>query len=114
MIKRIDTNARLSHLVIHDGVAYLSGQVATTTAADIRAQTLEVLAKLDRLLALANTDKAHILSASVWLTDMAHFDAFNARWEDWVPAGTAPARACVQSQLANPACLVEIALTAAI
>jgi enamine deaminase RidA (YjgF/YER057c/UK114 family) len=36
----------------------------------------------------------------------------NAEWSAWLPAGMAPARACVEAVLADPRWLVEIMITA--
>jgi len=44
---------------------------------------------------------------------MADFEALNEVWDNWVPAGEAPARACVQAQMASPELLVEISVVAA-
>lgn len=111
MIKRHHTNARMSQIVEYPAsatVVALAGQVAGDRDADIRGQTADVLAKIDRLLAEAGTDKGRLVSAQIWLAHAADFDAMNTVWDAWVPAGTAPVRACVESRLADPALKVEI------
>jgi len=113
-IKRHETNQRMSQVVVHGGVAYLAGQVPDDVKADIGTQTEQVLAKIDRLLALAGTDKSKLLSATIWLTDMRYFPEMNAKWDAWVPAGAAPARATVQAALASPEIKVEIGIIAAV
>jgi enamine deaminase RidA (YjgF/YER057c/UK114 family) len=45
---------------------------------------------------------------------MAHFPGMNEVWDEWVAAGHTPPRATVEAKLANPACLVEICITAAL
>ena len=57
-------------------------------------QATEILTRIDALLASAGIDKTRVLTANIWLSDAAHFDAFNAVWDAWVPAGHAPTRAC--------------------
>jgi enamine deaminase RidA (YjgF/YER057c/UK114 family) len=47
------------------------------------------------------------------MKDLAHMDALNAAWEDWLPLGGAPARTTVQANMVSPQCLVEITLIAA-
>jgi len=112
-IERLGTTARYSDAVIHQNVVY-TVEVPATDAVDVATQTREVLAGLERQLAAAGSSPAHVLMATVYLTDMADYAAMNAVWDAWVPAGTAPARACVQvSALAMPGWRVEIALTAA-
>ena len=113
-IKRIETGARMSQAVIHNGIVYLAGQVGKP-GTSVTEQTREVLAQIDRLLAEAGSDKTRILSAQIWMADMANFAEMNAVWDAWVPAGTAPARACVQvGRLASPGWRVEIAVQAAV
>lgn len=112
-IKRFETGARMSQLVVHNGIAYLAGQVGNP-GESVTDQTREVLAQVDRLLALAGTDKTRILTAQIWMADMADFAEMNAVWDAWVPAGNAPARATGESALATPEYKVEIIVTAAI
>jgi len=112
-IERIDTGSRMSQAVLHENTVYLAGQVAADFAADITTQTQQVLAKIDDLLGRAGTDKSNLLSATIWLTDMADFSAMNGVWDAWVSAGNCPARACVEAKLAHPDIAVEIAVIAA-
>ncbi|MGH7287335.1 MAG: RidA family protein, partial [Myxococcota bacterium] len=71
------------------------------------------LAQLDRLLAEAGSDKRKILSATIWLSDMRHYDALNAAWDAWLAPDAKPARACVEAKLAFPQYWVEIQVVAA-
>jgi enamine deaminase RidA (YjgF/YER057c/UK114 family) len=113
-LQRFDVGARISHIAIHNGVAYLAGQIASDMSADVRGQTAQVLSAIDALLARAGTDKTQILRAEIFLTDIADFAAMNAAWDDWVPAGHAPPRATVEARLAMPELKVEIVVTAAV
>lgn len=113
MIQRYDSNNRLSHAVVHNGFVFVAGQVADDTSADVQGQTEQVLAKIDALLAKTGSSRSRILSASVWLPDIANFSSFNTVWDAWIPHGEAPARACVESRLANPLLSVEVAVIAA-
>ncbi|SAL85343.1 endoribonuclease L-PSP [Caballeronia arvi] len=111
-IERLQTNARMSQVVVANGVVYLSGQVPDSAGAAIDVQATEILTRIDKLLASAGIDKARLLTANVWLSDPKHFDGFNAVWDAWVPEGNAPTRACVTSILMKPGLDVEIAVTA--
>ena len=44
---------------------------------------------------------------------MADYDAMNAVWDNWVPEGTAPVRACISARLANPGYRIEAVVVAA-
>ncbi len=110
-IKRFETGPRMSQAVVHNGTVYVAGQVAK--GATVKDQTTAVLKQIDSLLAAAGTDKAKILSATIWLVNMGTFAEMNSVWDPWVSPGNTPARACVESKLATPEYLVEIAVICA-
>jgi enamine deaminase RidA (YjgF/YER057c/UK114 family) len=115
-IKRLHVGPRMSQAVIHGGIAYLAGQVASNAKGkSVGEQTKDILSAIDSLLKEAGTSKANLLTATIWLTDMSTFADMNAVWDGWVSAGNTPARATVQSPaLAAPGYDVEIMVTAAI
>jgi enamine deaminase RidA (YjgF/YER057c/UK114 family) len=100
-------------MVVHGSTIYLAGQVADDLNGDIATQARQVLARVDRLLAEAGSDKSRILSATIYLPDMADFAAMNAVWEAWVVPGQPPARATVQAKLAAAGYRIEIQVIAA-
>lgn len=112
-IQRLRIEKRYSEIVIHNGTVYLAGQLADDYAGDIRAQTRETLASIDRFLAEAGSDKSHILSVTIYLKDMADYAGLNAEWDVWVAEGNAPARACVEAAMYDPRVLVEMTVVAA-
>jgi enamine deaminase RidA (YjgF/YER057c/UK114 family) len=114
MVQRFDTGPRLSEMTVHNGTAYLAGQVPTDASADIAGQTRQVLAQIDALLERAGSDKSKILMAQIFIVDLADFPGMNAVWEQWLPQGHAPARATVQAKLARPEWKLEIVVTAAV
>lgn len=114
MIQRFDVGTRLSEMAIHNGVVYLAGQVAEDATQAIGGQTQQVLGEIDALLARAGTDKSKILRAEIFIKDLQDFEAMNRVWDAWVPEGNAPPRATVQANLARPAWLIEIVVTAAV
>lgn len=111
-IERLHSGPRMSQAVIHGGIVYLAGQVAAP-GEDATAQTRAILASIDELLAEAGTDKSHLLTAMVWLADMADFAAMNLVWEEWIGGANAPTRATGEVRLATPDYRVEIIVTAA-
>jgi enamine deaminase RidA (YjgF/YER057c/UK114 family) len=104
----------MSEMTIHNGTVYLAGQIAEDGSQDIRGQTAQVLAAIDKLLTEAGTDKAHILRCQIFIKDLADFAAMNEVWEDWVAPGDAPPRATVQANLARPEWKIEMVVTAAL
>ncbi|GLC37041.1 hypothetical protein PLESTB_001398000 [Pleodorina starrii] len=113
-IQRFDCGARLSEMVIHNGTVYLAGQVPEDVSVDAKEQTASVLKQIDELLARAGTDKTRIISAQVFLRDLADFPQMNEAWDAWVASGHAPTRATVEAKLADPGWKVEIVVTAAL
>jgi enamine deaminase RidA (YjgF/YER057c/UK114 family) len=103
----------LSGAVEYGNLVFLSGTVPDNLEGDIRAQTANVLSKIDATLATAGTDKSKILSASIWVTDIRNRDAMNEAWIAWMDPQNPPARATVEAKLADPRWLVEIAVIAA-
>lgn len=112
-IQRFDVGPRLSDMAVHNGTIYLAGQVPSDPTLDMAGQARDVLAQIDALLARAYSDKTRILLAQIFIADMGEFDAMNAAWDAWVPAGHAPPRATVQAKLGDPRWKLEIVVTAA-
>ena len=112
-IERKHVGPRMSAAVVHNGLVYLAGQVADDASEDTAGQTRQILATIDRLLAECGTDKTRILTAQIFLADIADFAAMNGVWDAWVPQGHTPARATVEAKLAAPKYRVEIVVVAA-
>lgn len=110
-ITRIETSARMSKIVKHNGVAYLCGQVGAGD--NVGDQTRDCLSRVEALLETAGSSKDQILQAIIWLADMNDFAEMNAVWDAWVPTDAAPARACGEAKLARSELKVEIIITAA-
>jgi enamine deaminase RidA (YjgF/YER057c/UK114 family) len=114
-IRRIGVGPRMSAAVIHGHTVYLAGQVADKSAgASVAEQTREILGIVDGLLAQAGTDKTNLLSATIYLPDIATFADMNGEWDKWVAPGHTPARATVEAKLAAAKYTVEIACIAAL
>jgi len=115
-IERRHAGKRLSDAVVFtpgsERLVYLAGQVADDPKANMAGQTRQVLASIERLLAEVGSDKSRILSATIYLPDMADFPTLNAVWEQWVIPGQTPARATVEAALAHPDYKVEIQIVA--
>lgn len=109
-IQRIHLGPRMSQTVIHNNTIYLSGQIGQ--GEDITAQSKDMLTNVDTLLQEVGSNKSKILSATIWLSDMANFDAMNKVWESWIDPQNPPTRACGQSQLASPSLLIEVIVVA--
>ena len=111
-IIRTEPNQILSKAVEYHGFVYLQGTTAKDLGKDIKGQTAEVLAQIDQVLEIHGTDKTRLLQAQIWVKHIADRAAMNEIWTAWLPANGAPARACVEANLADPRILVEIMVTA--
>ncbi len=112
-ITRHEVGPRMSRVVEHNGTVYLAGLTADDHAAGITTQTTQILNKIDNYLETAGTNKSKLLSAQLWISDMALFADMNAVWDAWIDPTNPPVRACVQSPLARPEILLEIKVIAA-
>lgn len=94
------------------GWAVATSQVDTD---DVQEQTASTLARLDEILEQMGTDRTRLLSATIYLTDIAQKDAMDRAWTAWIGDDPAhwPQRACVQTGLAAGH-LVEIVLLVAV
>ncbi len=111
-IVRTEPNKILSKAVEYHGFVYLQGCTAKDVSKDIKGQTAEVLAQIDTILETHGTDKTRVLQAQIWLKDIRDRDAMNELWSAWLSKDGAPARACVEANMADPRILVEIMVTA--
>ena len=113
-IERHDIGPRMSKAVVHGNTVYLAGIVSDEPKGkSVTEQTKSILAQIDGFLAKAGTNKTKLLTANIWITDMANFAEMNAVWDAWVSPGNTPARATVEAKLAAPDYKVEIMVTAA-
>ncbi|MBI1202459.1 MAG: RidA family protein [Rhodopseudomonas sp.] len=113
-IERHEVGPRMSKCVVHGNTVYLAGIVANDPKGkSVAEQTKDIVGQIDGLLAKAGTDKSKLLSANIWVADMATFAEMNSVWDAWVVAGQTPARATVEAKLATPDYKVEIMVVAA-
>ncbi len=114
-IKRLGDVNSIADATIHNGVAYLAGEVAEDPVpSSVYEQTRKVLAQLDASLKNAGSDKTRILRMQIFIADMSTFDEMNRAYGEWVPPGHAPARATVEAKLYDPRWALEIVTTAAV
>jgi enamine deaminase RidA (YjgF/YER057c/UK114 family) len=101
-ILRTDSSDIFSRAVEYHGFVYTQGLVPRDADAGLAEQVVDVLAQIDEVLEVHGTDKTRLLTAQIWLKDIADRATLNAAWAAWLPEGGAPARALVQAVLADP------------
>lgn len=101
--------------VIAGGVVYCSGQIALDPSSgamvgdgDVEAETRQVLANLQAVLAAAGCGPRQVVRTTVFLTDLADFARVNALYAELFGEGVSPARACVQVAALPKGARVEI------
>ena len=113
-ITRIETDPRRSRAVVYNGMVFVGGMTADDRRQDITGQTQQTLAKIEGYLAKAGTDKSRLLTAQIWVKDLARdFEAMNEVWNAWTAPNSPPTRATAQAEMGAPDVLVEIIVTAA-
>ena len=112
-IKRADPGPRMSKAVQHGNTIFTMGHVATDRTGDIKAQTKNVLERLENTLEGIGSNKSKLLSVTIYLADMKEFSLMNEIWDEWVDPIHAPTRTTVQAALATPEIRVEMTAIAA-
>ncbi len=101
--------------MVYNGIVYLAGVTAEDRSQDAQGQTRQALARVEKFLALAGTDKSRLLTAQIWLKDIKDdFAAMNEVWDAWTAPNASPTRATAQCDMGAPDVLVEIIVTAAV
>jgi enamine deaminase RidA (YjgF/YER057c/UK114 family) len=111
-ITRHESSSIYSKVVEANGFVFTAGIVADDVSDEVSGQTRQILAEIDRVLALTGTDKSKIVQATIWLSHIKARDDMNKVWIAWTGGRDLPARACVEAKLADPRMLVEIAVVA--
>ena len=100
-----------SRAVVHEDLILTVAVAPDPVTPSMYEQSVKALARIDESLALCGSDKSKILSAIVYITDMARKNEMNRAWDDWVDKDNAPMRACIGVTL-EPPHIVEIVVTA--
>jgi len=100
-----------SRAVVHDDLVLTVAVAPEPVTPSMYEQSAKALARIDESLAMCGTDKSKILSAIVYITDMARKSEMNRAWDEWVDRGNPPMRACIGVEL-EPPHIVEIVATA--
>jgi enamine deaminase RidA (YjgF/YER057c/UK114 family) len=111
-IVRHEPSGIFSRVVEANGFVFTAGIVADDPKQDIKGQTQQILASIDKLLKLAGSDKSKIVSATIWVSDIRLRDPMNEVWNVWTGGKNLPGRACIEAKLADPRMLVEIGVIA--
>lgn len=98
--------------VEHNGIVYVGGTTCDDESLDMAGQTRETLAKIDKYLAEAGSDKTKLLSATIFVTDLNMKPEMDKVWKEWVSPEQLPTRATVGVADLGDKTLIEIVVTA--
>ena len=111
-IKRAQPNTPgRTRRVEHGDIVYCV-MTADDKSDTMKGQTAQALAQIDEHLAAAGTDKSRLLTATVYISDMARKGEMDETWLAWVDPKNPPALACLGVTLHGTA-QVEFVLSAA-
>ena len=100
-----------SRAVVHGDLVLTVAVAPDPVTSSMYEQSAKALARIDESLALCGSHKSKILSAIVYIADIARKEEMNKAWDEWVDRANPPMRACLGVDLEHPH-LVEIVVTA--
>ena len=113
MIQR-HIRTKINHRVVeHNGVLYFGGLIADDVGKDMKGQTAEICAKIDKLLAEVGSSKDKLLTAMIYISDFGQKDGMNEAWLEWMPAEHLPTRATIGVAELGKNVLIEVVVSAA-
>lgn len=102
----------MHRVVEHNGIVYVGGTTCDDESLDMAGQTREIMAKIDKYLAEAGTDKTKLLSATIFVTDLNMKPEMDKVWKEWLDPSLLPTRATVGVADLGNTTLIEIVVTA--
>ena len=112
MVQRSLQTPIMHRVVEHNGTVYVGGTTCDDESLDMAGQTREILAKLDRYLAEAGTDKSKLLTASIFVIDLGKKPEMDAVWKEWLAPENLPTRATVGVADLGGDTMIEIVVSA--
>lgn len=108
-IHRSEPYAGIMHLAVaHGDKVHLAGIVADDLAADMEGQMRDVLRQLDELATAQGLDRTRVLSATIYITDMADKPAMNRAWQSFFDPAHLPTRATIGVADLGPGVRIEL------
>ena len=112
MIQR-HIQTRINHRVVEaGGILHFGGLVADDFTLDMKGQTAQICAKIDKLLAEVGSSKEKLVTAMLYITDFDQKEGMNEAWLEWLPAEHLPTRATIGVAELGKGVLIEVVVTA--
>ncbi len=112
MIQRY-MQTRINHRVVEaGGILHFGGLAADDFSLDMKGQTEQICAKIDKILAELGSSKEKLVTAMIYISDFSQKDGMNEAWLNWLPAEHLPTRATIGVAELGKDVLVEIVVSA--
>ncbi len=112
-IQRHGVSRRWSDIVVHRGTAYFV-EVPDDPTKPPTDQFQQLFRQVEERLASVGSSKNNLLQVTIYLPFPEDLPTFNELWDQWLPVGHAPSRACIHAELAAPGYRAELIITAAV
>lgn len=113
MIQR-HIQTRINHRVVEaGGILHFGGLIADDLTQDMKGQTAQICAKIDKLLAEVGSSKENLVTAMLYITDFDQKEGMNDAWLEWLPAEHLPTRATIGVAELGENVLIEVVVSAA-
>ena len=104
---------RINHRIVEGGgIMHFGGLIADDLAQDMKGQTAQICAKIDKLLAEVGSSKEKLVTAMLYITDFDQKEGMNEAWLEWLPAEHLPTRATIGVAELGKDVLIEIVVSA--
>lgn len=114
MIERSVPTATSHRLVKHGDTLYVGGLGAPDRSQDMYGQTSQVCARLEEFLEQGGSDKEHLLSATIYISDPSLKGEMNRAWNEWLEEKHKPTRATISVGDMGDNLLIEVVVVAAV
>ena len=102
----------IMHRAVRTGdLVFIGGTIADDTSVSMGAQTANILGKIEGYLKEAGSDRNHVLTASIFVTDLSKKKEMDAAWTDFF-GDALPARATVGVADLGGGAMIEVVVTA--
>lgn len=112
-VVRYGVTRRWSDAVVVGGLGYFV-EVPDDPSLPAEEQFKMVFRQVESRLAQIASDMQRLVQVLVYLPYPEDLPRFDQLWDDWIPEGHAPTRACTHVQLAADGYRVELVVTAAV
>ncbi len=103
----------INHRIVEaGGILHFGGLIADDLSQDMKGQTAQICAKIDKLLAEVGSSKEKLMTAMLYITDFSQKEGMNEAGLAWLPAELLPIRATIGVAELGEKVLIEVVVSA--